>query len=271
MRIALIGTVPGYGKDVRPELHKALPPGTELSAWPSRVGVFPSTPVERDMQAIGHLEAGLRAAAGGADAVVIDSLGDYGLAALRAGLAIPAVGSGERGMAVAAGLGRFAIVTVWPPSMNFVPESLLRLHGLEDRCTGIHNVGDEQVISRLAGPGGYLDDVSRGSPSILWGIVTEIKNAVSNGAEAILLGCTCMSPIAARIAREVSLPVINPLAEAAKYAVTLARDMPPAEAPILSPRAALLTRMVDSIAGEADENCPVCIVGDFAEDDTAGR
>ncbi|MFT3967041.1 MAG: hypothetical protein QM690_14270 [Sphingobium sp.] len=99
MRIALLGTVPGIARGVRPELHPDLPQGTELSAWPSRVGVFPSTPVERDMQAIGHLEAGLRAAASGVDAVAIDSVGDYGLAALKAGLAIPAVGAGEAGMA----------------------------------------------------------------------------------------------------------------------------------------------------------------------------
>lgn len=257
MHIALLGTPAGH---TRPELQSALTPGAQLTAWPSRVGVFPSTPVERDMQAIGHLEAGLSAAAAGADAVVIDSVGDYGLAALQSALAIPAVGSGEAGLAAAATLGRFAIITVWPASMNFVPEALLRAYGHEGRCLGIHNVGAEDVIGRVAGPDGYLAGINRAEPSILGAVVTAIQAAAAAGAEAILLGCTCMSPMAAKVAAAVRLPVINPLAEAVSRAATLAAAATPPTARVVTERAALLTRMVDAIAGEADESCPVCIV-----------
>lgn len=261
MRIALLGTVPGIGKGVRPELHAGLPPGTELSAWPSRVGVFPSTPVERDMQAIGHLEAGLRAAAGGADAVVIDSVGDYGLAALKSALAIPAVGAGEAGMAAAAAHGRFAIVTVWPESMNFVARALLRAYALEDRCIGIRNIGAEQVIDRVAGPDGYLASVDRADPDILSAVVAAIHAAVADGAEAIMLGCTCMSPMAERVKAAVDVPVVSPLDEAVQQALSLAATSPVPPARIRSTRAPLLTRMIEAIAGAADEQCPVCIVG----------
>ncbi|HEX7874471.1 MAG TPA: aspartate/glutamate racemase family protein [Sphingobium sp.] len=260
MRLGLLGTVRGLDPRVRPELHPGLPVGTELSAWASRVGVFPSTPVERAMQAIGHLEAGLSAAAAGVDAVAIDSLGDYGLDALRAALAIPVVGSGEAGMAAAAAHGRFAIVTVWPRSMNFVPEDLLDAYGHRDRCTGIRNVGEEGVLDAIAGPDGYLDRVNRADTGILGRVVAEIEAAVAEGAEAILLGCTCMSPMAAKVAAAVRVPVINPLAEAAQKAVALASAC--GAKGIITERAELVRRMVDAIAGEVDENCPVCVVAE---------
>ncbi|WP_019516948.1 aspartate/glutamate racemase family protein [Sphingomonas sp. Mn802worker] len=262
MHLALLGTVPGIGGGVRPELHTALPVGTRLTAWRSHVGVFPSTPVERDMQAIGHLEAGLRAAAAGADAVVIDSVGDYGLDALRAALALPAVGAGESGLRAAAAVGRFAIVTVWPASMNFVPEALLSRYGLRERCLGIHNVGIENVIARVSGPDGYLAEVDRGAPAIVTAVNTAVNAARLEGADAVMLGCTCMSPIAATVAAASCIPVINPLAEAVSIAVSQAGARATVGGQILTNRAALLTRMVDAIKGAVQEDCPVCIIGE---------
>lgn len=258
MHIGLLGTVPGLDRAVRPELHAVLPAGTELSAWPSRVGVFPATPVERAMQAIGHLEAGLSAAEAGVNAAVIDSVGDYGLDALHAALAIPVVGSGEAGMAAAAGHGRFAIVTVWPTSMNFVPLDLLHAYGLADRCIGIRNVGEEHVLDAIAGPDGYLSRVHRADASIMERVVAEIEAAAADGADAVMLGCTCMSPMAERLAAVTALPVISPLAEAAKRAAALASGG--GLKGVKTDRAPLLHLMVDAIAGREDENCPVCVV-----------
>lgn len=74
-------------------------PGTGFHAFPSRVPTFPYTPIEQAMQALNHAEAALSAAEQGCDAVVIDSVGDYGLAAMRAMLRVPAIGSGEAGLA----------------------------------------------------------------------------------------------------------------------------------------------------------------------------
>lgn len=63
---------------------------------------FPYTPIEQAMQALGHADAALSAAEQGCEALVIDSVGDYGLSAMRAMLPIPAIGSGEAGLAEAA-------------------------------------------------------------------------------------------------------------------------------------------------------------------------
>jgi allantoin racemase len=212
------------------------------------------------MQAIGHMEAGLSAAEGGVDAVVIDSVADYGLDALRAALAIPVIGSGEAGLAAAAAQGHFAIVTVWPQSLNFAPMSLLHIYGHAESCLGIRNVGQEDVLSAIAGADGYLSRVNRADASILEQVVKEIDAAVAEGAEAIMLGCTCMSPMAAKVAAAVKVPVINPLAEAAKRAVTLASNC--GRRGVRTERTDLVRRMVDAIAGEADEHCPVCVAAE---------
>ena len=163
-------------------------------------------------------------------------------------------------MAAAARHGRFAIVTVWPVSMNFVPQGLLRAYGHEQACLGIRNVGEETVIGAVAGPDGYLSQVTRVDSAILERVVAEVLAAAEAGAQAVMLGCTCMSAMAARVAELSPIPVINPLAEAAKSAATAAPSGPA----IRTDRADLITRMVAAIAGEADENCPVCAAAESA-------
>lgn len=259
MRLALIGTPRSLGP-VRPELGALLPEDVERVAFPSRVGVFPSDPAARDMQALGHFEAGLTAVEGGADALVLDTLGDYGLAALRAGAGVPVVGAGEAGMARAAALGRFAIVTVWPASMNFIPRDLLHLYGHVEACTGIYNVGEEADLADLSGPDGYLGRIGEGTGDILARVRSTMARAVMDGAEAILLGCTCMSPIAARLAEGALVPVINPLAEAARQAVDAARDGTPC--PAQTARLPAVRAMVDALADLPEEACPVCVLSE---------
>lgn len=259
MKIGLIGTPfdPFNRRAPAGELASLLPDGATLTAWPSRVGAFPYTPLERAMQVIGHAEAALAAAETGCDAVVIDSVGDYGLGAMRAALAIPAIGSGQAGMTAAAAHGRFKVVTVWPQSMNFVVTDLLRDYGHEAACLGIDNVGQEGDLDRLAGPDGYLADVKRGKAALLDAVHAAVARAANDGADAVLLGCTCMSPIADRIAEIAAIPVINPLAEGVKAALAAP---PIAQAPPLREgRIDLLRNMVASVADAPIEDCPVCV------------
>lgn len=271
MRIGLIGAVrdPLRPGGPSPELSFLLPVAAGLRAYPSRVPAFPFTEVERLLQQLGHLEAAIAAAAEGCDALVIDSVGDYGLAAMRAGLSVPVFGAGECGLSVAAAGGRrFGIATVWPASMNFILLERLRACGVADACSGIVNVGTETALNRLAGPDGYLAQVRDGDGGILSDIRHAIAALAREGAQAVLLGCTCMSPLAARLADSTPVPVINPLAEAVRAAVA-AGQVAPAAAPLsLRPgRRELLTRMVDAVADEPAEDCPVCVVATALEDD----
>lgn len=259
MRIGLIGTAsnPLARGGPAPELA-ALFPDAELIAFPSRVPAFPYTPLEQAMQALGHAEAALSAAEQGCDAVVIDSVGDYGLAAMRAMLAIPAIGSGEAGLAEAARGGRrFGIVTVWPESMNFILAERLQAGGCARACVGIVNVGEDSDTATLAGPDGYLAQVREGRAAVVARVLAGIAELSAKGAEAVMLGCTCMSGMADTIANAVAVPIINPLAAG----VRAASIAPPVSAPprLRDGRADLLRAMVGAVADEPPEDCPVCI------------
>lgn len=266
MKIGTLGTVknPLDRRGVAPELRSSLAADTTLVGFPSRVPAFPFTPVEQAMQQLGHLDAAFAATAQGCDAVVIDSVGDYGLPAIRAALDIPAIGAGEAGMmAASAGGRRFAIVTVWPASMNFIVKGLLRSYAIEQFCTAIRNVGEEGALDSLAGPDGYLAQIRDGQDGIVARVVAAVYAETVAGAEAVMLGCTCMSPIAARVQAACGVPVINPLAEGVRRAEALARSDIRTPAGLRPGRDALVARMVDAVADETPEDCPVCV---FAEE-----
>lgn len=259
MRIGLVGTAlkPLQRSGPAPELAPLFP-GLRFEAFPSRVPAFPYTPIEQAMQALGHADAALSAAEQGCEALVIDSVGDYGLSAMRAMLPIPAIGSGEAGLAEAAEGGRrFGIVTVWPQSMNFILYERLQACGVLGLCAEIVNIGSDADAASLAGPDGYLAQVREGQSAIVEGVLAGIDRLGGAGAEAVMLGCTCMSGMAERVAVASSLPVINPLASGVRAALVA----PPIARPphLREGRLALLRAMVDSVAGEMAEDCPVCI------------
>lgn len=265
MRIGLIGTPHDPLRRGGPaaELAPLLPEGAAFRGYPSRVPAFPYTPVEQALQQIGHLDAALTAADDGCAALVIDSLGDYGLSAIRAAVAIPVIGAGEAGMAAAAACGRFAIVTVWPRSMNFIPEGLLRTYGHDTACLGISNVGEEADVEAIAGPDGYLARVRNGEQSLLAAIDRAIAAAHLAGAQAVLLGCTCMSALAERLTAPAGLTIVNPLAAGVAAALVAPPPLPfPA---MRSGRRDLIDRMVAAVADQPAEDCPVCIVSPILE------
>ncbi|ASR51029.1 aspartate/glutamate racemase family protein [Blastomonas fulva] len=255
-RIGLIGTVPNPLQRTGPAPKLAvLLPGLELVAYPSRVPAFPYTPLEQSMQALGHAEAALQAAEDGCGAVVIDSVGDYGLAAM---LRVPAIGSGEAGLAEAAAQGRrFGIVTVWPESMNFILAERLAASGCAHACVGIINVGENSDTEVLAGPDGYLTQIREGREGVVHKVLAGVAELDARGAQAVMLGCTCMSGMADGIADAVDIPIINPLAAGVRAAITA----PPLTVTphLREGRAELLRAMVGAIAGEPAEDCPVCI------------
>lgn len=259
MRIGLIGATlnPLHRSGPAPELA-ALFPDVALFALPSRVPVFPYGPLEQAMQALGHAEAAMSAATQDCTAVVIDSVGDYGLAAMRAMLPIPAIGSGEAGLAEAAQAGRrFGIVTVWPESMNFILAERLAASGCADTCVGIVNVGEDSDTEALSGPDGYLAQVREGRAGVVGKVLAGVAELAARGAKAVMLGCTCMSGMADGIAAAAALPIINPLAAGVRAAISA----PPLSATpdMREGRAELLRAMVGAVAEGPAEDCPVCI------------
>ncbi|MGE0734233.1 MAG: aspartate/glutamate racemase family protein [Alphaproteobacteria bacterium] len=272
MKLGLIGTATYRGKPsaVPAEVSAVLSPSDRAQVYLSALNVFPRDALELKLLEVGYIDAGLRAAADGNEALVINSMGDYGLAALRAGAGVPVLGSGEAGLRKAASLGgKFAIVTVWPESTAFLYRQLLREAGLESRCAAVLHVGQqaelESIVRGTAGDAHYVARMQGGDATMLDRVVQACEQAVrQHGAASILLGCTCMSPVAAKIAARVSVPVVDSLVEAIGCA--LRGDVKAQARPFSYARrdatfAAMAQTGKQSVK---DEVCEVCVVAEEA-------
>jgi allantoin racemase len=222
-------------------------------------------PAAHALLSVGHVAAALRAERDGFDAAFINSTTDYALAEIRSIVGIPVTGCGEAGIRTAASLGRrFAIVQIWPAWSRPGDEDLLSRVGLADRCCAIRNVaedGEEDAIheAMIAGQPARRDEM-------LSRVLTAITAAVrDDGADVIVLGCTCMSASAAELARAVDVPVVDPMIAGYLAAEQLARSGLSAAA---TEDRALLAPMFETIAGaleasgggtgNAVESCSVC-------------
>jgi len=215
-RIAVIGT--GFRKAGTaappPEITAAKAAGFDPFLIETRLPSFPMNEVNRVLSETANIETGLRAVRQeGADAIFINTVGDYGLHALRAALRVPVIGAGEATMHAAAQLGeRFSIVTIWPRSMNFIYTGLLRLYRMQERCVSVRFVSANDELATLSKDRNFITDMRSGEATQQDRIVAMCYRALEeDGADTIMLGCTCMSPIAQEIAARVKAPVLNPL------------------------------------------------------------
>jgi len=215
MKIAVIGT--GFrreGSDVPPrQIADIAGLGFEPRLVEQRLPAFPINQVNHNLIEVSTIEAGLRAADAGFDAVFINTVGDYGLGALRSALRIPVIGAGQATMHAAAQLGeRFSIVTIWPESMRFIYTHLLRLYGMEKLCVSVRCVSQDDELETLAEDENFVTEMRRGDRTQQDRIVAECERAIAEDrADTVMLGCTCMSPIADDIAARCAAPVLNPL------------------------------------------------------------
>jgi allantoin racemase len=216
MKIGLLTASGGPDAPVPPHLLAAVGPGTTLALYPVRLATFAYSPAEFLVQQVNFVEAGLRAAADGCDRIVYVSVADYGIAALRALVDVPVIGAGETTYAALAASGTaFSVVTVWPESTNFVHDDLTRSHGARSLRRSIHNVTPEAVLAGPDRPDGFIARMQAGEQATFDAVMAACHAAADQDrAGAIVLGCTCMSPIAARIAAAAPLPVIDPFVAA---------------------------------------------------------
>lgn len=158
-------------------------------------------------------EAGLRAEEEGYDAVVMDTVSDSGLYALRARLNILAIGPGLISYAVATMLGkRFSIVTMWDKWRPLYEKNLDTYH-LWEKCASIRSVNiPPDVESLFAGK----------EEEMFERLAVEARAAVEeDGADVILLGSTTMHQAGDYLAASLPCPVINPGPVGIKIAETL--------------------------------------------------
>ncbi len=147
-------------------------------------------------------EAGLASEDEGYDAVVMDTVSDSGLAALRSRLTIPVLGPGQAQQHVAAMLGKkFSILTMWE-RWRPLYEKTMTEYGTAHHCASIRSIGkrpDQEQL--LAG----REDI------VFEALEREGRAAIEEDhADVILIGSTTMHQSVDHLRRTLGVPVINP-------------------------------------------------------------
>ena len=152
----------------------------------------------------------------GVDAVVIDCMGDPGLAAAREAVDALVLGPCQTGMHLAALLAHnFSVVTVLDSLVPYF-ENLAIRYGLREKLASVRSV-DIPVLE-------LESDLDRLNRALL---DESIKAIEEDGAHAILFGCTGMKGCAAALAGGLArsgygdVPVIDPVLAAFKVAEAL--------------------------------------------------
>jgi allantoin racemase len=196
--------------------------------------------------------------------LLIDSTCDWGIEAIRAAVEVPVVGAGEVGIAEASRNGRpFAIVTVWPPALEFLYTERARNVPGGEQCVSIRYASADGELARLGEDDNVVARMERREEPVVGRIVEECRRAVADdGAEVILLGCTCMAKTAPLIEERFG---VVPIIEAARSALAIALNAVPASRNRTA-RAGLVPLLVDTWldaapppAMQADEGCGACV------------
>lgn len=151
-----------------------------------------------------------RAAATGADAVIIACFDDPALDSARAQVSIPVLGIGEAGFHAAMMLGgRFSVVTTLPVAIPILEENLRR-YGLAPACVRVRAAGIRVL------------DLEDETSDAVAKVSAEIGRAkAEDGVGAIVLGCAGMADLAARMEARHGLKVIDGVGAAAAFAAAL--------------------------------------------------
>ena len=174
----------------------------------SLIGIGPASIESQFDEALclpGLLTKAIEAQRDGADAVVIDCMGDPGLQAAREVLSIPVFGPAETCMHAATMLGHsFSIVTVLE-SVRPMFDHLARGYGVHDRLASIRVI-NVPVLEIEADP-----------TKLRAGLAEQARLAVEDdGADVIVLGCTgflgCSEAVSDGLAAAgLAVPVIDPI------------------------------------------------------------
>ena len=269
MRIANLlpaGYVEGF--DPPAEL---VPDGVSVETVSMELPALPGSAADLLLTDVATVEAAIRAEADGFDAVFVNSVADYGLRGIRSAVRIPAVGAGQASMLLALGLGdRFSIVSVLSPALREAHTAQLRQYGLTDRCASMRFVTSEQEMAEIAEEDSWYVRMRARREDMVQRIGLAVRAAVEeDGADAVVLGCTCMAPVAGDVAAYTRAPVINPLAAVYLHTELLVRiglaHSPTSHRPVDASRRDAFTAMVRAAQGPVmaqlagAEDCEVCV------------
>ena len=209
-------------------------------------------PLRLGLKDLIYVEAAVRAERRGFDAVFVNTVADYGLSLMREAVSIPVVGAGEVGFGVAAEGGRsFAIVTVWPSITRISYDRVLRDTGFASQCREIRFVLEEPELAELGGGRAVMDAVDSPGTDVAHRVRASCVQAEAAGAEAIVLGCTCMAALTGWLQDAVQIPVVNPLREGHRAAEEAVRAVARGERIPRTPNPESVARLLAAVEAMA--------------------
>lgn len=183
--------------------HVVLDPDTELVFRPVKFSsVSFMSPHDWLLMDLGIYEAGLSAEQEGFDAVVIDTMSDSGMAALRSVLSIPVIGPGKASMLYAMTLGaKFSVLAQWKPALPRY-RKVIREYGFERQCASVRSFDVEPDFVNL----------TEGKEYATFPIMLQVamQCVEQDGADVICLGSTTMHQAADYLAERLPVPLVNP-------------------------------------------------------------
>ncbi len=268
-RIGIIGTgAAPTGSNIAPApIREVAAQGFAPELIEPRLRTFPMTPFDRGLTALAYLDCALEAEKAGFDAVFINTVGDYGIDEMKSATDMVVVGAGEATMAMCVNTGRrFSIVTIWPPKLNFIQHERVSGCGMQDRCVSIRNVQEDSEVEGVEQAAATTANLKDRNESLKGRIVDAINSAVSeDGADTIMLGCTCMAPLGPAVAAQVNVPVFESMRTGYKTAeALLALGVRHSDAAFPKPNPENLTAVGTLVAGQGNVDlggdCEVCVI-----------
>ncbi len=146
------------------------------------------------------LAEGARAEKEGYDAVIVYSMSDSALQALRSRLDIPVIGAGVAALHFACMLGdKFSIITSFNRGIHLY-RKLITEYGLSERCASLRHIGSD--------PNAELQPATKETFEKL---EKECQLAMNDdGASVIVLGSTTMDQFHDYLTERLPAPVVNP-------------------------------------------------------------
>ena len=213
-RIAILGTGDGNTVqiDVPEPIREVAGEGFEPVLIQVPNSVFPGTPEARLQVVDAYTAAGIAAEKDGFDAVFINTMGDYGLAALRSAVSIPVTGAGETAVRLAMQLGwGFSIVSLWPPRLRFLLEHVLEATGTTGDCRSLHFMSQDEDLETMGKAGNSISAMQACQYVPMQQVIARCREVLSDeNTDTVVLGCTCMAGMGPILKAE-GLPVIEPM------------------------------------------------------------
>ena len=172
-----------------------------------------ATAADMQLAEQGVLALGRQAKQAQADAIMVAAFSDPGLAELRKRVSVPVVGIGESVFIEAAASGleacrRFGIVTITPDARllaSFVERAQHLGYG-ELFCGTRVTQGDAQALLT------HTEQLDRA-------LAVAIRKSIADGAQAVIMGGGPLSSAALRLQPQFSIPLLSPVASAARAVI----------------------------------------------------